>query len=306
MALEIFNSEKSIFIRLKIRNFFGVGEYAFLESIHSHTNNQVLNMLKSLKESEIENLLILSGTSLELASYFKKFAYPVSYLLSQVYFSNQILKKPALESILLCGLIETTNLKDSENSAQDFYEKNFSAIKIKVGKLSLKEDIKRLDKILEISKSMKVRLDANQALNLSEALALIKNRSIEYFEEPLKNLHEIKKLKEKVLIAADESFREFKDLHELLDRAEVLVLKPSRFHSIYELILIIEKALDLGIKPVLSHAYESELSTAIFSFLASRLKLSWPQGILASKIFFNKAQNKIELADAQKVLLSFL
>ena len=106
---------------------------------------------------------------------------------------------------------------------------------MKVGVKPIQEDINRvLNFSHHLDDQLTLRLDANRAWTIDEALTFaqaIDHASIEYCEEPLKNIHQLKSFSEKTTmpIALDETVYETES-PELLPSANIkaLVIKPSR------------------------------------------------------------------------------
>lgn len=306
MAIEIFSRshlcsrgvKDSLFLRLKIGDSVGIGEYSPL-GLHTHSLKDAYEQCRSLEYFDMPNASLD-----ELRNFFASFKYPLSYLLSQAHFSASCQKKTINDKISLCGLIETNFIKEAKNLSSSFRERGYAALKIKVGTHAIGTEMLRLDGIISSAGSMKIRLDANQRLSLKDAESLVRDRLIDYFEEPLKNIEQTKKLEGLVSLAIDESFGPGDDLNNFKN-ASVLVLKPSRFHSIYDVKSLALNAQKLGFRVILSHCFESEVSTAIFSLLAHELKLSEPQGILAGDFFMDERVSQINLNKAQELLMSF-
>ena len=72
---------------------------------------------------------------------------------------------------------------------QQYKDKNFKAVKIKVGRLSVREDVKRVEKIRSlIGDDIELMVDANEAWNINEALKFcdgVKDLGLLWLEEPL-------------------------------------------------------------------------------------------------------------------------
>ena len=71
----------------------------------------------------------------------------------------------------------------------DYKKRGFKAVKIKVGSGSIERDAERLAKCREaLGDSVKIMMDANQGLNVPDALELARRASsmgIQWFEEPV-------------------------------------------------------------------------------------------------------------------------
>ncbi|MHC5198672.1 MAG: mandelate racemase/muconate lactonizing enzyme family protein, partial [Planctomycetota bacterium] len=88
----------------------------------------------------------------------------------------------------VCGLTSTAS-KDLHADLRQMLEQGYSAVKIKVGANSIAEDAERIEAAKEILRdNMGLRLDANRAWSLQDAIAFcerIGSERIEYIEEPV-------------------------------------------------------------------------------------------------------------------------
>lgn len=108
---------------------------------------------------------------------------------------------------------------------KDYADKGFKAVKIKVGRLSVREDIRRVERIRNlIGDDVELMVDANEAWNLNEALAFcegVKEYGLVWVEEPLPpddllGLRELTR-RTNVPIAAGETEYTKHGIQELLD-----------------------------------------------------------------------------------------
>jgi len=114
------------------------------------------------------------------------------------------------------------SIEDSLEEAQEYLDRGFSVIKLKIGK-SLEEDLEILYKLREkVGKGITIRVDANQGYsveNLLEFVDRIKSIDIEFIEQPLKynNIKGMFSLPESIRkqIAADESIHNEFDAFQL-------------------------------------------------------------------------------------------
>ena len=90
-------------------------------------------------------------------------------------------------------------------------DEGFRTVKIKVGKLTIKEELKRVKLARKIlGDEIDLRLDANRSWDWNEALNFfhaVKEYKIQFCEEPIKDITKIEKLHDqtKVSFALDES-----------------------------------------------------------------------------------------------------
>ncbi len=126
-------------------------------------------------------------------------------------------------------------------------EQGFSFLKIKLDK-NIQDNIDRLNAINAfIPKSIKLRLDPNQALNYDsciDMLSQVNTKNIECIEQPFDalDLSSMKRLKERNIlpILADESIFSLKDAHFILENkcADMLNIKLMKSGGIHEAIKI--------------------------------------------------------------------
>ncbi|GAB4341523.1 MAG: o-succinylbenzoate synthase [Calditrichia bacterium] len=147
----------------------------------------------------------------------------------------------------------------------------FRSVKVKVGRLQLREELEWLHTFLEeLPLPISLHLDANRAWRLPEALQFLQNlphQRIHYIEEPLKEFEELKKLAEKVEIplALDESLVEHPPGSFPAQLAAFWIMKPDVLGSLAEVRRRCDLARENGVKVVFSNAF---LSGAGLTFLA--------------------------------------
>ncbi len=155
-------------------------------------------------------------------------------------------------------------------------EAGYQTVKLKVGGRPIEDDVglvRALGEVLEDAVSL--RLDANRAWGFEEAAEFIRGVAgvrLEYVEEPLADparLHELVR-EFGVPVALDESLAGIEP--EALDGhgyARAVVLKPTLLGGVSRTLRVAERALRLGMTPVVSSAYESGVGTAALVALAA-------------------------------------
>ena len=167
-------------------------------------------------------------------------------------------------------------------------------VKIKVG-TGIKEDLVRIAAVRKHLPKSKIRIDVNGSWNVKEALSNIiaiyevTGDLLEYVEQPVASLDELKQLKEDmsvdVKIAGDEVLRKAKDSFAIsLDGAiDILMLKVSPLGGI-------KRAMDLAshhkLPVVISSALESAVGISYGLALAARVpNLDYACGLGTSALF---------------------
>ncbi len=128
-----------------------------------------------------------------------------------------------IHSLPTSNTIGIKNVADTLKEAQEYGERGFSVLKVKLGK-DLEEDIERMVKLREkFAKKFVIRIDANQGYSSSQTIDFYnrtKHLNIELIEQPLpaKAVEETKQLPAEIrqVIAADESLLTPQDAFELI------------------------------------------------------------------------------------------
>ena len=178
-------------------------------------------------------------------------------------------------------------------------------VKIKVG-TGIKEDIARIQAVRKHLPKAKIRIDVNGSWSVKEALLNVNaiyevtGDLLEYVEQPVASLDELKQLKEDmsvdVKIAGDEVLRKAKDPFAIsLDGAiDILMLKVSPLGGI-------KRAMDLAshhkLPVVISSALESAVGISYGLALAARVpNLDYACG-LGTSALFNQDVSDIPIAN---------
>ncbi|MDZ7649644.1 MAG: dipeptide epimerase [Cytophagales bacterium] len=128
-----------------------------------------------------------------------------------------------IKSLPTSNTIGIKNVEETLKEAQEYDERGFSVLKVKLGK-DLEEDIERMVKLREkFGKKFVIRIDANQGYTSAQTIEFYnrtKSLDIELIEQPLpaKAIEEAKKLPEDIrkILAADESLLTPEDAYQLV------------------------------------------------------------------------------------------
>jgi O-succinylbenzoate synthase len=152
----------------------------------------------------------------------------------------------------------------------------YEAVKLKVGGRPVEETIELVHALNEeLGSAVALRLDANRAWSLEEAERFARGTAglrFEYVEEPLADptLLPVFAGDNRVPVALDESLSGMEP--EALERhlyARAVVLKPTLLGGILRTLRFADLASRLGMKPVISSAYETGIGTAALVALAA-------------------------------------
>ena len=201
---------------------------------------------------------------------------------------------PALrESIPINATVPASNDEAEIEQILSWYP-GVDTVKIKVG-TGIQEDLVRIAAVRKHLPKAKIRIDVNGSWSVKEALFNINviyevtGDLLEYVEQPVASLDELKQLKEgmslDVKIAGDEVLRKAKDPFVIsLDGAiDILMLKVSPLGGI-------KRAMDLAshhkLPVVISSALESAVGISYGLALAARVpKLDYACGLGTSALF---------------------
>ena len=202
---------------------------------------------------------------------------------------------PALRELIPINATVPASNNEAEIEQIMSWYPGVDTVKIKVG-TGIREDLARIKAVRKYLPKAKIRIDVNGSWSPDDALININaiynevaGDSLEYVEQPVANLDELKQLKEgmsvDVKIAGDEVLRKAKDPFAIsLDGAiDILMLKVSPLGGI-------KRAMDLAIHHklpvVVSSALESAVGISHGLALAARLpELDYACGLGTSALF---------------------
>jgi o-succinylbenzoate synthase len=152
----------------------------------------------------------------------------------------------------------------------------YEAVKLKVGKRAVEEDIELVRALNEeLGDTVALRLDANRAWSLEEAKRFVLSTSglrFEYVEEPLADPAHLPSFAITcgVPVALDESLVGMEpEALEDHGYARAVVLKPTLLGGISRTLRFADAASRLDMKPVIGSAYETGVGTAALISLAA-------------------------------------
>lgn len=211
------------------------------------------------------------------------------------------------EWIEINGTIPDT---DSESEIVQLIElyQGAQTFKVKVGS-GLSEDLVRISRVRKFAPNAKIRIDVNGSWSVKDAISNIRaiyqevsGENLDYVEQPVATLAELKELKESlgipVKIAVDELLRKSNDplKLDLTDAADILILKVAPLGGIAK---SLEIASHHNLPVVVSSALESAIGISHGLQLAAALpELNYASGLATGKLFL-KDIAKHEIKDGQ-------
>lgn len=163
-----------------------------------------------------------------------------------------------LPPVACCRLL---NRQNHENLESLDTHHGYQAVKIKVGRQTLDEDLEFVHSVCRENPDIDVRIDANRAWTLQiaqEFLDSIRHLALDYIEEPLKNPADLAAFARSshVPLALDETLREL-GAERYRKFADVYVLKPTLSGGMTGTIERIKQVQTDQIRCVISSSYES-------------------------------------------------
>jgi o-succinylbenzoate synthase len=167
-------------------------------------------------------------------------------------------------SISLNALLTEGSTDELVLEAQRLVTKGYQTLKLKVGDRDVELDVERVRALRRhIGPSIDIRCDANQAWSFSQAVDFaegVAGLNIEYVEEPLREPSSLGALwfDTQLPLAVDESLADLEpsDL-EGKGYVSAVVLKPTILGGMLRTLAFARQARALGMKPVISGAFES-------------------------------------------------
>jgi O-succinylbenzoate synthase len=172
----------------------------------------------------------------------------------------------------------------------------FEVVKIKVAEKgqTIEDDFRRITRTNQLYPEARIRLDANGAYTMDQALQMAhflvdEELPIEYLEQPVKTIAEMAELKlalakfSELKIAADESVRKVSDplAVALANAADILVLKAAPLGGITNAIRIAKEA---GLPVVVSSALETSVGLSMGAYLAAELNSPYASGLATAAL----------------------
>lgn len=211
------------------------------------------------------------------------------------------------------GLVWIGDQEEMFSRLEAKVKQGFNCIKIKIGSLSLDEDLKLLSKVRELGvrQDLVLRVDANGAFSANEVnkvLELLLPFNIHSIEQPIMpgQLNDMRKLCETspIAIALDE---ELIGIHKLADkrtlletiRPQFIVLKPTLLGGFVATNEWITLAEALGIGWWITSALESNIGLNAICQFASQFKTSLPQGLGTGGLYSNNIPCPLTISNSQ-------
>ena len=316
------NREGYIIILKDFLGNIGFGEISPLAGFHKESLFDVLNELKELKKTvinnsfNIEQKLFNSITNQSCKNELFKINAdnPIDFntLTPSVRFGfessilnlvSEINNKPLCEilnpksnnTIIINALI-TSDIKRIKHEAKMLIKEQCQTVKLKIGTQGLKNDINNIKTVRDImGNKVKIRLDANRLYSLQDAVIVGKSvykENIEYIEEPINNTKNLNIFYQETGIktALDETLLE-KNCCDLTEYKGVsaYILKPSILGGINKTVSLALTAKKAGINTVITSMFESCAGLYLLAHISAALANKGTACGLSTYSWFNNS-----------------
>ena len=241
--------------------------------LYHRTLYEALELLSTVKVSA-KNASTLCGLEIAIFDALgKTMGCNVSTLLSSSAFTP-------LTAVPVNAVISTKATMAAAETALHAKKNGFSCVKLKVGLgLGISEEVERIASVRDaIGPTLHLRLDANEAWQLDEAIAILSQcvpYNIQYIEQPMKvqDLVGMQALRQEIPIpiAADESVHDLESVYLMLDNkaADILVIKPQLAGGLRIAQQMIQAASERGVGCVITSTLEAGIGLAAELHLAA-------------------------------------
>jgi O-succinylbenzoate synthase len=200
------------------------------------------------------------------------------------------LKPGTDQDVHSAGLLQGTPA-DVLRQARFLSSKGYTTFKLNVGSRNIPLDIQKVQDVRRVIPSTaKLRLDANRAWRLDEAIVFAQNIGkdrIEYIEEPVSNTMQLEEFARRtdMPVAVDESLQE-KTIEEMAGRVGIAyaVARPMSM-GVTGYLKFLDIAHQFGIHVITSSAFESGIGMTMLANLAS---LTYPVANLGTANWFDQ------------------
>ena len=224
----------------------------FSQESSSEAQSQAIALAKQLPDTPIESLDFEASNLCPSV----RFGFELAQFNLNAAIRSQ--SETELSSVACCRLLDRQNHENPE-SLDTLH--GYQAVKIKVGRQTLDEDLEFVHSVCRENPDIDVRIDANRTWTLQiaqEFLDSTRHLALDYIEEPLKDQTDLAVFARSrhVPLALDETLRE-PEAEQYRKFADVYVLKPTLSGGMTGTIEWIKQAQADRIRCVISSSYES-------------------------------------------------
>jgi len=217
----------------------------------------------------------------------------------------------AASAVAVNALVTAMSPSDVEAAAGGAVAAGHSAIKLKVGGRSLAEDLARVRAAVAAAPGVELRLDANGAWSLAEAveaMEALRPFEIAFVEQPVPDLAGMAALRRRgsVAIAADEAVTTASDLEAVIAAAaaDIVVLKPSALGGPASALAMAHRAREAGLEVVVTSFMESAIGVAHALHVAAAVAPDRAAGLATATLLATDVADPVPLEGGEMVVPS--
>jgi L-Ala-D/L-Glu epimerase len=251
--------------------------YSLLPELNGHLYHTTLyEALDMLAAEQVSTKSASTLCGLEIAL-FDALGKTIDRSVSTLFAPSEFTPRAAVPVNAVISAKETTIAATTALNAK---QNGFSCVKLKVGLgSSISEEVERIAMVRDaIGPTMHLRLDANEAWQFEEAIAILSQSvpyDIQYIEQPLKaqdlvGMHTLRQ-EIPIPIAVDEAVHDLESVHLVLDNevADILIIKPQLAGGLRIAQQMIRAASERGVGCVITSTIEAGIGLAAELHLAA-------------------------------------
>lgn len=264
--------------RVRVEGVEGIGETVPLPGYSKETGDSVWELLQEWT-GRLPGME--AGEALrKLASVRRKYPFAATAITTAIETATHSLELSEEIRVPLLGTVMDHSEEGLEDGVESLLRQGYTTLKVKVG-WDERDDVSRVRRVQElVGEQANIRIDANQAYDLDQALYLVHHvdfSNIELFEQPFpvgdwENMVQLSR-ESPLPLMLDESIDSEAELEEMirLRCAGVVKFKLMKAGSMNELERLILRARDAGLKVVLGNGVAGDVGNFHELVLAGRL-----------------------------------
>ncbi len=202
------------------------------------------------------------------------------------------------ERVLVNAVIGAIAPEQASIKAREYILQGYRCLKIKVGTDDFEADLRRVEAVRsQVGSSIQIRIDANQAWSVPEAIANLKKLEllqIEYVEQPvaaanLSGMAEVGR-SQSILLAADESVNNIAQLQQVINTkaADIIILKPMAIGGVLTAYQAAMIAFQAGLDVVVTTTIDGAIARQGAFALAASLPIKRACGLATGHMLAEK------------------
>ena len=207
--------------------------------------------------------------------------------------SGKVRDRVAVNAVIGAIAPEQASLK-----AREYIQQGYRCLKIKVGSEDFEADLRRVEAVRsQVGNSIQIRIDANQAWSVTEAITNLKKLEllqIEYVEQPiaaanLSGMAEVRR-SQSILVAADESVNNIAQLQQVIKAkaADIIILKPMAIGGVLTAYHAAMIAFQAGLDVVVTTTIDGAIARQAAFALAAALPIKRACGLATGSLLIEK------------------